>query len=71
MEIQELIDKASALKREKQSFLNDTFFWVKLAKEAVEQLPDTKFEFEVPKAGKTGKMRTVARNNGKELKIEL
>ena len=25
-------------------------------------MPDTKFEFEVPKAGATGKMRTVARN---------
>ena len=27
------------------AMLNDTFFWVKLAREAVEQLPDTKFEF--------------------------
>ena len=34
----------------------------------MEQLPDTKFEFEVPKAGNTGKMRTVARNDGKKLK---
>ena len=73
MEIQELRNKTSKLKREKQSFLNDTFFWVKLAREAVEQLPDTKFEFEVPKGGKvgkTGKMRTVARNDGKKLKTE-
>lgn len=36
MEIQELREKASELKREKQSFLNDTFFRVKLAGEAVE-----------------------------------
>lgn len=71
MEIQELRDKASALKVEKQSFLNDTFFWVQLAREAVEQLPDTKFEFEVPKAGKTGKMRTVARNNGQKIKSRI
>lgn len=70
MEIHELRDKSSALKTEKQSFLNDTFFWVRLAKEAVEQLPDTKFVFEVPKAGKVGKMRTVARNDGKKLKKE-
>ncbi len=71
MEVQELRDKTSALKIEKQSFLNDTFFWVKLAREAVEQLPDTKFEFEVPKAGKAGKMRTVARNNGQKIKNRI
>lgn len=71
MEIHELRDKSSALKTEKQSFLNDTFFWVRLAKEAVEQLPDTKFEFEVPKAGKVGKMRTVARNNGEKIKKRI
>ena len=71
MEIQELRDKASQLKREKQSFLNDTFFWVKLAREAVEALPDTKFEFEVPKAGATGKMRTVARNDGQRIKNRI
>ncbi|MCI8421872.1 MAG: hypothetical protein HFE34_06230 [Clostridia bacterium] len=71
MKIQELRDKASMLKREKQSFLNDTFFWVKLAREAVEQLPDTKFEFEVPKAGMAGKMRTVARNNGQKIKNRI
>lgn len=71
MEIQELRDKASALKKEKQSFLNDTFFWVKLAREAVEQLPDTKFEFEVPKAGKMGKMRTVTRIDGQKIKNRI
>lgn len=71
MEIQELRDKASELKVKKQSFLNDTFFWVQLAREAVEQLPDTKFEFEVPKAGKAGEMRTVARNNGQEIKRRI
>lgn len=74
MEIQELRNKTSKLKIEKQSFLNDTFFWVKLAREAVEQLPDTKFEFEVPKGGKvgkTGKMRTVARNDGKKIKKRI
>lgn len=34
-------------------------------------MPDTKFEFEVPKAGKAGKMRTVARNNGKKIKNRI
>lgn len=71
MEVQEFRDMTSSLKREKQSFLNDTFFWVQLAREAVEQLPDTKFEFEVPKAGKPGKMRTVARNNGEKIKKRI
>lgn len=71
MKIQELRDKTSALKREKQSFLNDTFFWVQLAREAVEQLPDTKFEFEVPKAGATGTMRVVARKNGQAVKKRI
>lgn len=71
MEVQELRDKASLLRREKQSFLNDTFLWVKLAREAVEQLPDTKFEFEAPKGGGDGKMRTVARNDGQRLKNRI
>lgn len=71
MEIQELRDKSSALKIQKQSFLNDTFFWVKLAREAVGQLPDTRFEFEVPKAGKKSTMRMVARNNGIKVKERI
>lgn len=71
MEIQELRDKASALKSEKQSLINDTFFWVKLAREAVEALPDARFEFEVPKAGTAGKMRTVERNDGRKIKNRI
>lgn len=71
MKIQELRDRASALKIEKQSFLNDTFFWVNLAREAVEQLPDTKFEFEVPKAGRAGEMRTVTRKDGEKIKRRI
>lgn len=35
MEIQEFREKALALKMEKQALLNDTFFWVQLAREAV------------------------------------
>ena len=35
MDITELREKASALRVEKQSLLNDTFFWAQLAKEAV------------------------------------
>lgn len=71
MKIQELRDKASALKSEKQSLINDTFFWVKLAREAVEALPDARFEFEVPKAGTAGKMRTVERNDGRKIKNRI
>lgn len=71
MKIQELRDKASALKIEKQSFLNDTFFWVQLAREAVGKLPDTKFEFEVPKAGNARKMRTVKRKDGQKIKRRI
>lgn len=71
MEVQELRDKASKLKMEKQAILNDTFFWVQLAREAVEQLPDTRFEFEVPNTRKSGSLRTVARNNGKSNKERI
>ena len=52
----------------KAIILNDTFFRVKLAKEAVEQLLDTKFEFEVSKAGK---MRASACNNGQRIKNRI
>lgn len=71
MESQELIDKVSALKNEKQSLLNDTFFWVKLAREAVEELPDTKFEFQVPTTATAGGTRTVARHNGQKVKERI
>ena len=71
MDITELREKASALRVEKQSLLNDTFFWAQLAKEAVGQLPDTKFKFEVPKAGSSGKMRTVSRNHPDKLKERI
>lgn len=71
MERQELIDKITALKTEKQSFLNDTFFWVKLAREAVEELPDTKFEFKVPTTVTASGTRTVARNNAQRVKERI
>ena len=71
MEKQAFLDRASALKTEKQALLNDTFLWVKLAKEAVEQLPDTKFDFEVPKARKPEQTRRVQRNNAQVVKKRM
>lgn len=71
MENQEFLDRASSLKKEKQSLLNDTFLWVNLAREAVQNLPDSKFAFEVPKAGKPNQTRTVQRNHALEVKNRM
>lgn len=71
MRVEEFRDKTSALKIEKQSFINDTYFWVQLARDSVLQLPDTRFEFEVPKTGKKGRMRKVARNDGGKIKQRI
>ena len=71
MEVKKFLTEASKLRKEKQSFLNDTFFWVTLAREAVGKLPDTNFEFEAPKARKPGEMRTVARSNGEKIKRRI
>lgn len=71
MEVKNFLSKASKLKIEKQSFLNDTFFWVSLAREAVEKLSDTNFEFEAPKARKPGEMRIIERKNGEKIKRRI
>ena len=71
MEKQDFLDQASLLKKEKQSLLNDTFLWVKLARESVQNLPDTKFVFEVPKAGKANQTRTVQRNHAQVVKKRM
>ena len=46
MNITELRDTTSALKSQKQSFINDTFLWVNISRKAVGDLPDTEFEFD-------------------------
>ena len=71
MEKQEFLDQTSLLKKEKQSLLNDTFLWVSLARESVQNLPDTKFAFEVPKAGKPNQTRTVQRNHAQTVKNRM
>ena len=71
MNVDELRDRTSSLKMRKQSLLNDTFLWVKLAIEAVSELPNTKFEFDVPKAGKPHSTRTVSRADAEKVKNRI
>ncbi len=37
----------------------------------MDKLPDTRFRFKVPKAGTDDETRTVARNNGQEIKARI
>lgn len=71
MTVKNLRDAASALKKEKQSFINDTYMWVELARNAIAELPDTKFTFQTPKARKPQQLRTVSRNHPKNVKDRI
>lgn len=71
MDKSELLSKSSRLKISIQSNLNNTYLWVKLAKEAVDQLPDTQFDFEVPSAKKIHRLKTVHRDDPKHLKERI
>lgn len=71
MLLQQLRDEASRLKQKKQALFNETFLWVGLAREAVKKLPNTEFEFSVPKAKKPNVMRTVSRNDPQKLKERI
>ena len=71
MDITELRDKTSALKIQKQSFINDTFLWVEISRKAVDELPNTKFEFSTPKAHNPQQLRTVARNHPEKIKSRI
>ncbi len=71
MDYLELREKVAKLKTKKQSFLNDTYHWVQLARDAVSQLPDSKFTFEVPRSNEPTVMRTITRNNGPEVKRRI
>lgn len=71
MDKSELLRKSSKLKMSKQKNLNNIYLWVKLAKEAIEQLPDTKFEFEVPSTRDFQRLKTVQRDDPKSLKERI
>ena len=71
MTVNNLCDAASALKKEKQSFINDTYMWVELARNAIAELPDTKFSFQTPKARKPQQLRTVSRNHPENVKERI
>lgn len=66
-----LCDISSALKKEKQSFINDTYMWVELARNAISELPNTKFTFQTPKANKPQQLRTVSRNHPENVKERI
>lgn len=63
MDKQELLEKASHLRIEKQSFINDTFLWAQLARDAVDKLPDSSFRIQVPSTKTRGEVKTLTRNN--------
>jgi hypothetical protein len=71
MTINNLRDRTSVLKKEKQSFINDTYMWVELARNAISELPDTKFSFQTPKAKKPQELRTVSRSHPENVKERI
>lgn len=67
MDILELRMKLSNYKSKKQAFLNDTYLWVNMAIEAIEDLPQEKLVFEVPSTKNSVKRKEVRRNNKEEV----
>ena len=71
MDKQELLEKSSHLKSEKQKFINDTFLWARLARDAVDKLPDSDFFFLVPSTKTRGELKTLTRTNIKASKDRI
>lgn len=63
MNIIELKDEISELRMEKQSFLNDTYLWVSVARDAIRELPGEKLIFKTPKARKASENKIISREN--------
>ena len=57
----------TSIRRQKQSYLNETYLWVSVAITAIQSLPRDRFEFAVPKARNASKSRTIVRNNSEDL----
>lgn len=71
MTITELRDKTSKLKIEKQSFINDTYMWVQIARDSIRKLPNSNFQFATPKAQKPQELRLVTRRDPERLKNRI
>ena len=69
MNVLELRTELSKCKTEKQSLLNDTYMWVKAAREAIINLNEDKIVFEVP--GTNGRPRKVKREKPEILKNRI
>lgn len=67
MNILELRTKLSNYKMEKQSFLNDTYLWVNMAIQAIDDLPGDNLVFEVPSAKNSEKPKSIKRNDREKL----
>lgn len=59
MDIIELRTKISNYKKDKQSFINDTFLWTNMAIKAINEIPNCNLIFEVPRAKNSASTRTV------------
>lgn len=67
----DLRSRTSALKIQKQAFINDTYMWVILARKAISDLPDTEFTFETPRTRSPQQLRTVSRRHPNDLKSRI
>lgn len=67
MNILEFKNRISRLRVEKQSFLNDTYLWVGVARDAIRELPGEKFVFKIPKAGKPSIDKVIHRHHREEV----
>jgi len=67
MNVLELRSKLSEYKKEKQSFLNDTYLWVNMAILAINNIPGDELVFEVPSANNSEKPRSIRRVDREKL----
>lgn len=67
MNVLELRNKIAEYKREKQSFLNDTYLWVNMAIQAIKDLPGEELIFDVPSAKNSEKQKSVRRADREKL----
>ncbi len=67
MDVLAFREKISEYRKEKHSFLNDTYLWVNMAIDAIQGLPRSDFKFEVPSTKAGIKQRAVRRGNAEEV----
>lgn len=69
MDVLELRKELTGIKKEKQSFLDDTYLWVEIARNSIQEMPEDKIKFEVPNT--KGNKKKIQRTDKKNMILRM